>query len=248
MALSEEFEKQGNFLFKYRSYFPIAFFLISIPVFGMEVLQGNELLNDQKYWFMCLLVGILGLLIRVFTVGYTPANTSGRNTADGQLADELNETGFYSLVRHPLYLGNYFMWLAVAMLTANLWFIFAFTFLYWLYYERIMYAEEAFLRKKFKEYYLTWAAGRPAFVPALKIPVKPKYSFSLKKVLKKEKNGVAALFGLFWIFDLTKNFIETGVFTIQNNFWVQAFVVSGLLYFILKMIKKYTSILEEAGR
>jgi len=56
-------------------------------------------------------VSILGETIRIFTVGYAPRNTSGRNTIAGQIADELNTSGIYSLVRHPLYLGNFFIWL-----------------------------------------------------------------------------------------------------------------------------------------
>jgi len=83
----------------------------------------------------------LGLFIRAYAVGHTPANTSGRNTKE-QLADELNTTGIYSMVRHPLYLGNFFMWLGAAVLTKNGWFIVAFILLYWIYYERIMFAEE----------------------------------------------------------------------------------------------------------
>ena len=33
-------------------------------------------------------------------------NTSGRNTHD-QVADSLNTSGIYSIVRHPLYVGNF---------------------------------------------------------------------------------------------------------------------------------------------
>ena len=149
MALIEELEEQGNFLFKYRSYFPLLFLVITGAVFYFEVLSENQYLFCESYWYISLAIGLLGLFVRILTVGFTPANTSGRNTTEGQVAAELNETGIYSLVRHPLYVGNFLMWLAVAMLTGNIWFIVSFTFLYWVYYERIMFAEEAFLRNKF---------------------------------------------------------------------------------------------------
>ncbi|MGR3810429.1 methyltransferase family protein [Jiulongibacter sp. NS-SX5] len=244
MALKEEFESQGNFLFRYRSYFPIIFLLVALAVFVNEVLKENQTLFSQNYWFFSLGVGLFGLLIRVFTVGFTPKNTSGRNTAEGQVADELNETGIYSIVRHPLYVGNYFMWLGVAMLTANLWFIVAFTLTYWVYYERIMYAEEAFLRGKFGEKYTDWALGRPAFVPKLTGLKKPKYPFSLKKVLKKEKNGIAALFGLFWLFDMVKVYTFTCEIALQKNFWFYAFIGGMVFYLIFKVLKR-TSLLED---
>ena len=156
--------------------------------------------------YFCLFIALFGLVIRSYTVGHTPANTSGRNT-EGQLADTLNQTGIYSTVRHPLYLGNFFMWLGVAMLTENLWFIIAFIFIYWVYYERIMYAEEQFLRSKFGLTYTTWAGSTPAFLPRFSQFVKPSLPFSWKKVLKKEKNGLVAVFMLFFFFYASGQYI-----------------------------------------
>jgi hypothetical protein len=40
-----------------------------------------------------LTTGLLGLLLRILTVGFTPKNTSGRNTAEGQVADSNTTTG-----------------------------------------------------------------------------------------------------------------------------------------------------------
>ena len=74
-------------------------------------------------------------------------NTSGRNTSEGQVADTINQTGMYSMVRHPLYVGNFIMWLGIALFTASIWFVLLFIAVYWLYYERIMYAEEQFMRR-----------------------------------------------------------------------------------------------------
>ena len=90
---------------------------------------------------------------------------SGRNTVQGQIADELNTKGLYSIVRNPLYVGNYFLWLGIAMLTCNPWFIAIFTLIFWIYYERIVFAEEEFLRKKFGDAYLEWTVRTPIFIP-----------------------------------------------------------------------------------
>jgi protein-S-isoprenylcysteine O-methyltransferase Ste14 len=248
MALVEELEKQGNVLFRYRSFIPILFLFSGLGVYAYKINTMTYPDLGSGYWYFSLSVGILGLLIRIYAVGHTPANTSGRNTAGGQLAEELNQTGIYSLVRHPLYLGNFLMWLAVAMLTADTWYLVAFTFMYWVYYERIMFAEEAFLRRKFDTSYLKWAENKPAFIPILKMPTKPKYPFSIKKVLKKEKNGVAALFGLFYIFELVGQYIRWGEITFEPTFWFWGFAVSTLVYIILKIIKSNTQILEEEGR
>ena len=144
------------------------------------------------YEYLCLAVSLSGTLVRIYTVGHTPVGTSGRNTAN-QVADVLNTTGIYSTVRHPLYLGNFLMWLGIALLTCNVGFVAVFVLAYWLYYERIMYAEEQFLRRKFGDTYLRWAERTPAFIPCLKRFRPTDLPFSWKKVIKKEKNGVFAL-------------------------------------------------------
>ncbi len=134
------------------------------------------------------------------------------------------------------------------MLTANTTYILGFILAYWLYYERIMYAEEQFLRKKFGENYTNWASNVPAFIPKITGFTKPKYPFSIKKVLKKEKNGVAALFGLFWLFEYIGNYAESGRTELQKSNWFWAFVISAVVYLILKLIKSNTKILDEEGR
>lgn len=248
MALQEEFEEQGNFLFKYRTYLPLVVLVAGLALFMIQKQNGSFLDLGQNYWYLSMIVGLAGLIIRIYTVGHTPENTSGRNTTGGQLADQLNQTGIYSLVRHPLYLGNFLMWLAIAMLTANATYIIGFILAYWLYYERIMYAEEQFLRSKFGKNYTDWAAGVPAFIPKLTGFVAPKYPFSIKKVLKKEKNGLAALFGLFFIFEFAGNYASFGNFELVESVWFWGFVITGIIYLILKLIKSNTKILDEEGR
>jgi protein-S-isoprenylcysteine O-methyltransferase Ste14 len=249
MALIEEMDQQGKFLFRYRSFLPIIFLLSGLLVFGYHIANDTYPDLGQNYWFLSLFVGFLGLAVRIYTVGHTPANTSGRNTAEGQVAEQLNSTGIYSLVRHPLYLGNFLMWLGVAMLSADLWYLVAFVFMYWVYYERIMFHEEAFLRNKFGDSYFKWAEKTPAFWLKLASPTTPKYPFSIKKVIKKEKNGVAAMFVLFYLFEIVQNIIvNNGSFVFEKTFWFYGAVISSAVYLVLKLIKKYTNTFEEEGR
>ncbi|NJM79848.1 MAG: hypothetical protein HC854_09955 [Flavobacterium sp.] len=85
--------------------------------------------------------------------------------------------------------------------------------MYWVYYERIMFSEEKFLRGKFGETYLTWSENVPAFVPNFKNYKKPNLSFSWKKVVRKEITGIFLLFLIFFFFDylgvLIKNELKT---------------------------------------
>jgi len=251
MALREEFEQQGLWLFRYRSYLPLIILLMSTVLYvRTEIYPETFFLEETPYEIYfemaCLAISLIGLGIRVYTVGHTPKNTSGRNTADGQVADTLNTTGIYSIVRHPLYLGNFLMWLGPALVTGNFWFVVAFILFYWVYYERIMYAEEQFLQNKFGITYTNWANRTPAFIPDFKNFKKSNLSFSWKKVFKKEKNGLFALFLIFMVFDVSGELIENE--TQFNYFIIASCVFTAMLYVILKILKKKTRILDEADR
>jgi protein-S-isoprenylcysteine O-methyltransferase Ste14 len=250
MALQEDFEKQGNWLFKNRGNIPLIIVFFGILIFiWTERHPGNYWMKGEGirdiYLYFCLLISLIGLGIRVFTVGYTPANTSGRNTKT-QLADDLNTTGIYSMVRHPLYLGNFFMWLGPVLLTGHFWFVITVCLFYWIYYERIMFSEEQFLRRKFGEFYLEWASRVPAFIPDLKGYVKPGLDFSWKKVLKKEKNGLALVFLIFCMMDVAGVLIRKE--NHFNYFLIACTALTIVLYFVLKYLKYRTNLLNEEGR
>lgn len=249
MTLKKSLAAQGAWLFRYRGTLPIIILIVALPVFLMTELnperfplKGTRL--EFPYEMLCLAVSLLGLFVRAFTVGYTPANTSGRNV-DGQLADRLNITGLYSVVRNPLYLGNFLMWLGIGMLTMNLWFIVAFCLMYWLYYERIIYTEEEFLTGKFGAAYTGWADRTPCFFPRLKGYVRPSLAFSWKKVIKKEKNGLLALFLIFTLFDSLGAFLSGEPY----KWWLIGLTGAILvLYLVVKYIKHKTRLLDETGR
>jgi protein-S-isoprenylcysteine O-methyltransferase Ste14 len=250
MALKKEFEKQGIWLFTYRGSIPLIILLIgSVLLVRKEIYPETFFFTESPYEIyyemFCLVISLFGLGIRVYTVGHTPVNTSGRNTAE-QIADTLNTKGMYSIIRHPLYIGNFFMWAGPALLTGNLWFVVSFCLFYWIYYERIMYAEEQFLKRSFGHTFTDWAKKVPAFIPSFKNFEKPELPFSWKKVLKKEKNGLAAIFMIFVAFDITGEIIHGE--TNYNYFLIVCFVLTGLMYLILKYLKHKTNILNELGR
>lgn len=250
MALVEEFEKQGIWLFKYRSYIPFVILVAGTIIYlRTELNPGNMWIKqapfDSMYLVFCMLVSFVGLGIRIYTVGHTPVNTSGRN-AKYQIADTLNTTGIYSIVRHPLYLGNFFMWLGPVLLTGHIGFIVVFCLFYWVYYERIMFSEEQFLRRKFGETYTAWAEKRPAFIPSFRNFAKPSLPFSWKKILKKEKNGFAAIFIIFTFMNVTGELV-TGSHDF-SYFLLAACMAACILYLVLKYMKWRTNLLNEEGR
>lgn len=114
MALMEELEMQGAWLFRWRSYVPLLLIaLIAIALYGYEW-PFSIYSYYEVYAWSCFGVSMLGLIIRCITIGHTPEGTSGRNTKR-QIANELNTTGMYSILRHPLYVGNFFIGLGISL-------------------------------------------------------------------------------------------------------------------------------------
>jgi len=247
MALTEQMQGQGTWLFKHRGVLPLIIFVIGAGLFLKNELSPENWILKEKfqnriYEFACLAISFLGLFIRIYTVGYSRPNTSGRNTKQ-QVADELNTTGIYSIIRNPLYVGNFFMWLGIAMLAGNFWFIIAFILFYFLYYERIIFTEEEFLKSKFGDTYLKWAHKTPIIVPNFSLFIKSEFSFNWKKVLRQEKNGFAALMIIFCVFDIAGELIKKQP---DINETLQAFgIFSVLTYFILKFLKYKTKLLQD---
>lgn len=65
-------------------------------------------------------------------------------------------------------------------------------------------------------------------------------------MLKKEKNGLAAVFLIFFAFDILGEFIENE--TNYNYFLIVSCILTLLMYVVLKYLKKRTNILNDMGR
>lgn len=245
MALVHEFERSGNWLFKRRSWLPVIIIFAGIAMMYMGNRQA--IIYDMRDEMIFLGVSIFGEIIRIFTVGFAARNTSGRNTVNGQIADELNVTGIYSIVRHPLYLGNFFMWLGPVLFLRSVGMIFVFGLIYWLYYERIMFAEEQFLRKKFGDIYDKWSEKVSSFIPYSLHYVRPQLPFSMKNVLKREYNSFINIFVIFTLLDLARNyFLSERIYL--TPLWMYMFLGAGLIWLLIRSIHKYTRWLEVEGR
>ncbi len=246
MALKNELKNQGDWLFRHRSFLPLLLLpLVILGVFTGSFLPKSNLVKNIFSCF-CVTISFLGLGVRIITIGHVPKRTSGRNTRN-QIADTLNTTGIYSIVRHPLYLGNFLMWLGIILFVQSWWLIFIFCLLYWLYYERIMYAEESFLESRFGDSFFNWSNQAPAFFPDFRKWKKSELEFSLKKVLRMEYSGFFGMICCFTFLHVFRNFIENHKFMIDTK-WLIFFVVSLVIYLTLRFLKKKTKILTVEGR
>jgi protein-S-isoprenylcysteine O-methyltransferase Ste14 len=240
MALSEEFTRTGNWLFRWRSYLPVV--LLVVVMIAMFTARKDMIQNQWPWSLLCLFISALGEAIRIFVVGYSADNTSGRNTKK-QIADVLNTTGAYSLIRHPLYFANFLMWLGLGLFTRMWWINVVFSLCYWLYYERIMYAEESFLRDKFGAAYLEYSKTTPPFLPLFWSRWQtPSLKFRWKKVLRKELSSFYAMIISFFILALYRNYLIFHTIILSRS-WVLFFLIGTLLYLVLRFLKKKTNVL-----
>ena len=232
MALNNEFEITGNWLFKYRSFIPF----VVIPLLLYCIFTPLEIYIQKILFYTGLAISYIGECIRIFTIAYVPAGTSGRNTQQ-QFATSLNKFGIYSTVRHPLYLGNFLIFLGPFIFTGNIYGMIIFILVFWIYYERIMFAEEAFLIDKFDDEYQEWSLKTPAFIPNLILYSHVKSKFSLLKVLEREYSGICGIIAIFTILLAFRNY-SLNVIPILSYNWKVLFIVNTMLYISLRTLKK----------
>lgn len=181
-------EQIGNQLFKNRGFVPVIFALVA---FFIQLQDTQARLNFWFYEKLAFSLVVFGHLIRAFTVGHRSMQTSGRNRSH-QVAEVLNTTGMYSVVRHPLYLANMLIWIGWTTLLSIPWLIAVATIVFVMYYWFIMYAEEQFLRRKFGLEYENWHRRTPCLIPNPFLYTSSSNDFSWRIVLKNEYPGWTA--------------------------------------------------------
>ena len=232
MSLSNEFETSGNWLFKYRSYLP----LMILPLLFYSLLTPLNSVTLNMLLIIGLFISCIGECLRIYTIAFVPSGTSGRNTKK-QIAFSLNKKGIYSTVRHPLYLGNFLIFLGPFIYTGNIYTIFIFILIFWIYYERIMFAEEVFLTEKFGKEYIEWASKTPAFIPNLMLFSPINSNFKISKVLLQEYSGICGIIAIFTIIIAFRNYYHNLIPTL-SDYWKIIFIFNIVFFISIRTIKK----------
>lgn len=239
--LTQEMSKQGSFLFRWRSYLP----LLGLPLVVLAMTNFRYPFGSHLYdilWDLFSLgVSLSGLTIRVLTIGLVPPGTSGRNTKC-QKATMLNTTGAYSLVRHPLYLGNFVIVAGASLFVRNFWFSLVVALGYALYYERIIYAEESFLLEKFGKEFTEWARRTPLIIPSFRSYTPPDLPFDWRMVLRREYSGFFGIVATFTFLEILGDYVLRGAL-VADPLWIAIFAVGLVTYLTLMFLKKKTSVL-----
>jgi protein-S-isoprenylcysteine O-methyltransferase Ste14 len=237
VTLVEELETSGNWMFRWRSYLPLVFAPLIFSGLDYFTYPFGSHDLDLLWELLCLCISALGLGIRALTIGFTASGTSGRNT-NRQVADSLNTTGMYSFVRNPLYLGNFLMVLGWVSFLRVWWIPLLYLLVFTVYYERIIFSEEMFLRRKFGEVYLQWASTTPLFFPRLRAWKSPVSPFSWKKVLRREYHGAMGVVVAFFTLEVASDLWLGHGFEV-DLFWRAVLGLSLPGYLLARILHKH---------
>ena len=237
MSLQEEMTRSGAWLFRWRSYVPLLLLpAVLAALAGFHDIAGSQKL--QTTWeLICFGIAMFGLSIRVLTVGFVPAGTSGRNTRQ-QLATALNTTGAYAVVRHPLYVGNSLIWLGVMSFLHAWWLIVIAMLVFWVYYERIMLAEEGFLKVSFGAAFEEWARRTPAFIPSVRNWTPPVFPFSWRSVLARENSTLLSIIVSFCALDVSGDFLVGNPPGLDDG-WLVLLCADLVFYAVVRWMKRH---------
>ncbi|MCP4382764.1 MAG: DUF1295 domain-containing protein [Hyphomicrobiales bacterium] len=240
MVLRERFVQQGDFLFRWRSFVPLVLAPILILTVSDDAWPMGDALED---WVeaACVFISLAGLAIRADAIGYAAPRSSGGNTKR-QRADTLNTTGLYSVVRHPLYVGNALIWLGLILFNHTIWVI-AFVCLFFaIYYERIMAAEERFLESRFGDVFRQWVDRVPAVVPDIRLWVPPDRRFDWRVVIRRDYGAAFSVVAIFTVLEVGGDWLEEGSLDV-DPLWLAFFLLATGLYVVARVVKKRTRLL-----
>jgi len=100
-----------------------------------------------------LVIAAIGQVWRIYAAGVIYKNR------------KLASTGAYSLVRHPLYLGNFLILGGFTLACGNLWVVALVAFFFLFYYPAAIRYEDHKLESIFGDEWREWSRGRPAMLP-----------------------------------------------------------------------------------
>jgi protein-S-isoprenylcysteine O-methyltransferase Ste14 len=161
----------GGWLFKHRTWLPlpIALALIVIPsgspVGSAPAGAASLLFTTPPMWLGVPIVGV-GEALRLWAVHHIGVISRTRSDRLGPLVD----TGPFSVVRNPLYVGNVLLWVGFAVSAQLVWMVPVVVGLLAFEYHAIVRWEESLLLARIGDSYRDYIRRVPRWIPALRAP------------------------------------------------------------------------------
>jgi protein-S-isoprenylcysteine O-methyltransferase Ste14 len=202
----------GDACFRYRAISVVPVILAIYFVFDPADFGSlNPVLN-----VLGLGIALAGAAMRIVAVGYAKPFTSGRENF--LKADSLNTCGLYSIVRNPLYVGNFLIYNGVLVAYSSLAAMAFFDAFFIANYYFIILSEEHYLEGQFGDSYREYCRAVPKVVPRLGRYRKNDRPFSLARVIAKERN-TTFYWILFYAVSLLVKQYKLNDGTIEDFWW-----------------------------
>jgi protein-S-isoprenylcysteine O-methyltransferase Ste14 len=243
MRLVDQFVRDGDRLFRWRSYLPLVFVPVVIAGVVTSAPPFSTMVAERVWELASVAIALAGLGLRVWAVGSAPPGTSERSTVNPR-ASQLRTTGPYSLMRHPLYVANGVMAFGLSLFP-GIWYLpVVLVLATLLYYERIAIREEAFLAGRFGADFDAWSARVPACRPSLGTYRRSAIPYSWKKVLRHEFHGLLVIAAGAFVFDALQERARSGAWRVDVP-WAWFFAASAALFLVFAALKRGTRLFEE---
>ena len=135
----------------------------------------------------------------------------------------------------------------VALVPAEAWLAALYGLAFWLYYERIMAAEESYLKEKFGDAFDAWVARTPAFVPRLRNWTRPALPFSLRNALRREYTAATLIVLCHTAIEVAEHLVIEHEFKLELV-WMLMLGIALTGYVVLRTLKRHTHLLHVEGR
>jgi len=215
----------GASVFRWRSYSP----LLAILGLALGLGRGLALPLPGVGWLVAagLVLAAVGLALRAYAVGLSPAGTSGRHRE--QHAALLNTFGVYSVMRHPLYVGNVLIWSGVSV--ASGWPLGAAvsTVVGAVVFGIIALEEDVFLAGRFGSEFAEWSAATPRFWPRFALWRTARRPLLLSKAVRSEYSTLHSIGLLTLIFWRLRSGAEA-TFEASSSWWWLLLAANSAVY------------------
>ncbi|MEY4632448.1 MAG: hypothetical protein RIQ81_2568 [Pseudomonadota bacterium] len=171
----------GEYFFQWRDYTPIPLIILMFLIASPTAFSAT----------LGLMVVVLGELIRVYAVSFIGGVSRTRTRSTNQ---RLITEGAFSIVRNPLYVGNFFITTGIALYSGVGWMVLLAAMAFAMQYYYIVKYEESLLTSKFGVEYEEYLKQVPPWVPA-KLPALDKLPWpeTFGPAIKSEKRTLIAI-------------------------------------------------------
>ncbi|MCC6319416.1 MAG: isoprenylcysteine carboxylmethyltransferase family protein [Gemmatimonadaceae bacterium] len=238
----------GNFLFKTRDgLFPVV--LIALIALSRPMLFHDNASQARIVDGVAVTIAALGQLLRVAVIGYRYIVRGGRNRE--VYAEGLVTTGFFSLSRNPLYVGNIMILVGLLLLWHSTLAIGVGIPLFLLAYRAIVAAEEAYLGRQYGAEYGAYCVRVPRWWPRLGgiRAATAGMTFNWRRVILKEYGSAA-----YWmagaavlLFLKARRYAEVDGSTVRTWPYAAAVALVAVLWGAARWLKKSRRLREDGG-